>query len=85
MANEKTLWTQFKDGGDDAAREALILEYMRVVKFVAGRMAIHVPPSVELDDLIGWGVLGLMDAVEKFDPAQDVKFSTYATIRIRGA
>lgn len=85
LANEQTLWTQFKDGGDDAAREALILEYMRVVKFVAGRMAIHVPSTVEMDDLIGWGVLGLMDAVEKFDPAQDVKFSTYATIRIRGA
>lgn len=83
--DEKTLWTRFKDQGDQAARDELIVKYMGVVKFVAGRMAIHVPASIEMDDLVGWGVLGLMDAVEKFDPGQDIKFSTYATIRIRGA
>src|SRR5690606_36398238 len=84
-AEEQELWRRFKDSGDPAAREALAVEYMRVVKYVAGRMAIHIPSSVEMDDLIGWGALGLMDAIEKFDPAQKIKFSTYATIRIRGA
>ena len=58
---------------------------MKVVRYVAGRMAIHVPNNVEMDDLIGWGVLGLLDAVEKYDPSQNVKFTTYASIRVRGA
>lgn len=85
LANEKDLWVRFKRNGDAAARDDLIVRYMGVVRFVAGRMAMHVPPVIDLDDLIGWGVLGLLDAVEKFDPSQDIKFSTYATIRIRGA
>jgi len=83
--DEKTLWIQCKEQGSAAARDALIVHYMRIVKFIAGRMAIHVPSNVEMDDLIGWGVMGLMDAVEKFDHRQDIKFTTYASIRIRGA
>lgn len=82
---EQDLWVAFKEKGDDDAREELIIKHMRIVKYVAGRMAIHVPSSVELNDLVGWGVLGLMDAVEKFDHEQNIKFTTYATIRIRGA
>lgn len=84
-ADEKALWVRFKEQSDASARDTLIVRYMRVVKYVAGRMAMHVPNSVEMDDLIGWGVIGLMDAVEKFDHTQQVKFSTYATIRVRGA
>lgn len=84
-AEEKELWRRFREEGDQRAREALIMHYMRVVRYVAGRMAIHVPASVEMDDLIGWGIMGLLDAIEKYDPSQPVKFSTYATIRIRGA
>ena len=83
--SEKDLWVRFKQHGDAVAREELIVGHMGVVRYVAGRMAMHIPASVELDDLIGWGVLGLLDAVEKFDPAQDIKFSTYATIRVRGS
>ena len=82
---ERELWVRYKDRGDESARDDLLVHYMRVVKYVAGRMAIHVPQQVEMDDLIGWGVLGLIDAAEKFDHKQDVKFSTYATIRVRGA
>lgn len=67
------------------ARDKLIVHYMRIVKYIAGRMAIHVPSNIEMNDLIGWGMLGLMDAVEKFDHTQEIKFSTYASIRIRGA
>lgn len=83
--NEKELWIKFKEHGSDDAREKLVVYHMRVVKYIAGRMAMHVPNSVEMNDLIGWGVMGLMDAVEKFDHKQDIKFSTYASIRIRGA
>ena len=85
VADEKDLWVRFKEQGDESARDELVVMYVRVVKYVAGRIAIHVPSNVEMDDLVGWGVLGLLDAVEKFDPGQNIKFSTYATFRIRGA
>jgi RNA polymerase sigma factor for flagellar operon FliA len=85
MTDEKTLWERYKREGDLAARDALVLHYMKTVRYIAGRMAIHVPSHVELDDLIGWGTLGLLDAIEKYDPAQDTKFATYASLRIRGA
>ncbi|MBI5091414.1 MAG: FliA/WhiG family RNA polymerase sigma factor [Candidatus Hydrogenedentes bacterium] len=83
--DEKTLWIRWREHGDASAREQLILRHMRVVKYIAGRMAIHVPSSVEMNDLVSWGILGLLDAVEKFDHRQDIKFPTYASIRIRGA
>jgi RNA polymerase sigma factor FliA len=85
VLDEKALWARYKEAGDAAARDDLIVRYMRVVKYIAGRMAIHVPSSVEMDDLIGWGVLGLLDAVDKYDHLQEIKFSTYASIRVRGA
>lgn len=83
--DEKELWERFKERGDEGARDALIVRHMRVVKYIAGRMAVHVPSCVEMDDLVGWGIMGLMDAMEKFDHKQDIKFPTYASIRIRGA
>ncbi len=83
--DEKELWILLKERGNEAAREELIVRYMRIVKYIAGRMAIHVPSSIDMDDLIGWGVLGLIDAVEKYDHRQEIKFSTYASIRVRGA
>jgi RNA polymerase sigma factor for flagellar operon FliA len=84
-ADEKDLWIRFKEKDDQAAREALIIRHIRIVKYIAGRMAIHVPSTVEMNDLVGWGMLGLLDAVEKFDHRQDIKFTTYASIRVRGA
>jgi RNA polymerase sigma factor for flagellar operon FliA len=83
--NEKDLWIAYKANGSEAARETLILRHMRIVKYIAGRMAIHVPSNIDMNDLVGWGLLGLLDAVEKFDNLQDIKFTTYASIRIRGA
>ncbi len=85
VTDEKDLWHRFKEQGDQSARDELVVMYMRVVRYVAGRIAIHVPNNVEMDDLVGWGVLGLLDAVEKFDPSQNIKFATYSTFRIRGA
>lgn len=66
-------------------RTELIVQYAPLVKFLAGRMAMRVPPSVSLDDLVSAGVMGLLDAVDKFDPSRAVKFKTYAEFRIRGA
>lgn len=83
--DDKDLWVRWKHHGDITARDKLVLRHMRLVKYVAGRMAIHCPPAIEMDDLIGWGLLGLIDSVERFDHAHATKFSTYAVIRIRGA
>jgi RNA polymerase sigma factor for flagellar operon FliA len=79
------LWRQFKRKHSPRAKELLILEYLPLVKYVAGRLAIGLPPSVEMDDLIGSGTLGLLAAIERYDPSRDNKFSTYAIARIRGA
>lgn len=66
-------------------REELIREYAPLIKFIAQKIAIRLPANIELDDLISSGVIGLMDAIEKFDPTRDNKFKTYAEFRIRGA
>ncbi len=84
-AEEKDLWLKWTKENDYEARDELIVRNMRIVKYIAGRMAIHVPSTVEMDDLVGWGVMGLIDAVQKFDPKQNVKFTTYASIRVRGS
>lgn len=70
---------------DLETRNELIIEYVPLVKFVANRIASRLPNHVEVDDLIEAGVIGLIDALEKFDPSQDIKFKTYAEFRIRGA
>jgi RNA polymerase sigma factor for flagellar operon FliA len=66
-------------------REQIIKDYVPLVKFVAHRIASRLPSHVELDDLINSGILGLMDAIEKFEPARNIKFKTYAELRIKGA
>ena len=70
---------------DFTKRDRLIMEYAPLVKYIAHRIAMRLPPQIEIDDLINSGVLGLMDAIEKFDPSKEVKFKTYAEIRIKGA
>lgn len=74
-----------KAGYDAAQREALILEHTPLIRYVAGRIAMRLPSHVPLEDLYSAGVLGLIDAVDKYDPRQNVKFKTYAEFRIRGA
>jgi RNA polymerase sigma factor for flagellar operon FliA len=85
LEDKKELWIQYKEEGDEDAREQLILEYLPLVKQVAGRVSVGLPPHVDKDDLIGQGMLGLLDAVEKFDHTKGVKFETYGVIRIRGS
>ena len=66
-------------------REAVIMEYAPMIKYVASRIALRLPPHIEVDDLISVGVLGLMDAIGKYDPNRGAKFKTYAEFRVRGA
>jgi len=66
-------------------KDKLILEYAPLIKFIAQKIAVRLPSNIELDDLISSGVIGLMDAIEKYDPTRDNKFKTYAEFRIRGA
>jgi RNA polymerase sigma factor for flagellar operon FliA len=78
-------WRRFKEAGDDRAREGLILHYSPLVKFVAGRVGVGLPRSVEQADLISYGMFGLIDAIDKFEPVRGIKFETYAVNRIKGA
>lgn len=82
--DEASLWKAFQKG-DFEARNALIEEYTPLVKYVAGRVKMVVPSQIEFDDLVSFGIFGLIQAVERFDPKQGIKFSTYAATRIRGA
>jgi len=71
--------------GVDLSREEIVHKYLHLVKYVAGRISINLPPNVEINDLINDGILGLIDAIEKYDDARGVKFETYAITRINGA
>jgi RNA polymerase sigma factor for flagellar operon FliA len=79
------LWRRFKESGDGQIRESLILHYAPLVKFVAGRVAVGLPRSVDQNDLASYGVFGLIDAIDKFEPERGFKFETYAINRIKGA
>ncbi|MGQ0847697.1 MAG: FliA/WhiG family RNA polymerase sigma factor [Actinomycetota bacterium] len=80
-----TLWRSLKADGDVRAREALILQYSPLVKFVAGRVAVGLPRNVDQADLVSNGVFGLIDAIDKFEPERGFKFETYAINRIKGS
>lgn len=79
------IWQDFKSGDSALARDKLILHYAPMVKFVAGRVSRGLPPSVDQADLISYGIFGLIDAINKFEPKREIKFETYAITRIRGA
>lgn len=78
-------WVQYKEKGVIEARDELIIHYAQLVKYVANRLAIHLSSVVELDELISYGIEGLIDAIEKFDHKRNIKFETYAITRIRGS
>lgn len=79
------IWQEYKETKNEGARELLVEEYIPLVKYVAGRLAINLPNSVDVGDLEGFGFFGLLDAIEKFDHTRNIKFETYASMRIRGA
>jgi RNA polymerase sigma factor for flagellar operon FliA len=79
------LWERYKETGDPGSRERLILQYSPLVKYVAGRVSVGLPATIEHGDLVSYGMFGLIDAIEKFDLGKGVKFETYAITRIKGA
>ena len=79
------LWERFKASGDADLRERLILHYSPLVKYVAGRVGAGLPRSVDQNDLASYGLFGLIDAIDKFEPDRGFKFETYAIKRIKGA
>lgn len=78
-------WDQFLQYRDDRSRNILLEHYVDLVKYTAQQLSARFPPSIELDDLCSAGILGLMDAISKFDPSKNIKFETYCVQRIRGA
>lgn len=85
MDNIDKVWEKYQETNSPELREELITAYAHIVKQVAGRMAIHLGQHMDFDDLISYGIFGLIDAVDKFDMLKGVKFETYASLRIRGA
>ena len=89
MADEgalvERLWLQYKHRGRRGVRDQLILHYSPLVKYVAGRVAVGLPQNVEQADLVSYGIFGLIDAIDKFEPDRGFKFETYAIPRIKGA
>jgi RNA polymerase sigma factor FliA len=81
----KDLWRRYKDDRDEKARERLVLAYAPLVKYVAGRMSSGLPSHVEEADLISYGLLGLISAIERFEPEREIKFETFAITRIKGS
>lgn len=84
-AGRKKLWEEYGKTKLPEIREKIILEYAPLVKLVAGRLSMYLGYNVEYEDLVSYGIFGLIDAIDKFDSLKDVKFETYASLRIRGA
>ena len=85
-AGRNKLWADYeKSNHNPAIREKIILEYAPLVKLVAGRLSMYLGYNVEYEDLVSYGIFGLIDAIDKFDYTKAVKFETYASLRIRGA
>ena len=81
----RELWRRYKDEADDSARERLVVAYSPLVKFVAGRTGSRLPSHVEQADLISYGMIGLIEAMDRFEPSRQIRFETFAMQRIRGA
>lgn len=85
MLDEKQLWMEYKRSGNLKIREQLVVKYIPLVKYVVGKMITNLPRNVEYDDLVEYGIIGLLDAVEKFDINKEITFKTYAVTRVRGS
>lgn len=83
--DKEKLWKDYQNKPTQELREQLILEYAQLVKLVAGRLGMYLSNNVEYEDLVSYGIFGLIDAIDKFDMDKNVKFETYASLRIRGA
>src|SRR5438093_6715265 len=81
----QSLWLEYRRTKDRAIRDRLIVTYSPLVKYVAGRLGSGLPAHVDEGDLVSYGLLGLIGAIERYDPDRDIKFETYAIARIRGS
>ncbi|MEL3908886.1 MAG: RNA polymerase sigma factor WhiG [Treponemataceae bacterium] len=82
---EQELWEKYKKDENPEIREYFIVKYAPLTKYVAGKISSSLPSHVEFEDIVGYGVFGLLDAIDKYDPEKGVQFNTYAVNRIRGA
>lgn len=82
---KERLWIEYNHKKTAEIREQIIIEYVPLVKIVAGRLNVYLGNNVEYDDLVGYGIFGLIDAIDKFDYGKGIKFETYASLRIRGS
>ena len=87
MVQDETqaLWREYRNNKDQHVRDRLILTYAPLVKYVAGRLGSGLPAHVDENDLVSYGLLGLIGAIERYDPDRDIKFETYAISRIKGS
>lgn len=82
---EEKLWDKFSKDNDQSIRDYFVIKYAPLVKYVAGKVSMGMPQNIEFEDLVSYGIFGLLDAIGKFDPARGIKFKTYAMTRIRGS
>lgn len=82
---KEKLWEEYQKNPSAELREKIIIEYAPLVRVVAGRLSMYLGYNVEYEDLVSYGIFGLIDAIDKFDRGKDVKFETYASLRIRGS
>jgi len=85
MSGLEGLWVEFRETGSKVAKDKLLVEYAHLVKYITQRLSVNLPPSVDRDDLYSSGIIGLIKAVETFEPERGFKFETYAGHKIRGA
>ena len=83
-ADRDKMWSEYSKQKTPQLREKLIIEYSGLVKVVAGKLSMYLGYNVEYDDLVGYGVFGLIDAIDKFDYGKGIKFETYASLHFRG-
>ena len=85
MSSLDELWKEYKKTNSKVTKDKLLVEYAHLVKYIGNRIAINLPASVDIDDIISSGIIGLIKAVETFEPERGFKFETYASHKIRGA
>ncbi|BDU50132.1 FliA/WhiG family RNA polymerase sigma factor [Haliovirga abyssi] len=85
MIENKSLWIEYKKSGSLEIRERIILQYIPLVKYVVGKMIGKLPKNIEYEDLVEYGIIGLLDAIEKYDITKEINFKTYSITRIRGS
>lgn len=85
MSSVETLWKEYKETGSKIAKDKLLVEYSHLVKYIGHRLSVNLPASVDKDDLTSAGIIGLIKAVETFEPERGFKFETYAAHKIRGS